>query len=162
TIRRRFDQERRANILAITIEVTVGIGQRTLGQFIPLLPDKTAGLEVLAHPALAIRVAVQVVPQQDDTSVVIHHILVGVNLLALQQAVAPGAYLEKGAAHAVSGTHIDEVVVDNGGGDRGRTAGTLEAPKETAVFSRDAGDALSRHLHVLPYAEEGGHDHGRV
>ena len=80
---RGFDQGKRALFVFLTkIKPTVGIKDGSLPQFFLLLPLGLAALQILASPAFAIGVTVDIAAQLDDSSMVIHHHLVGVELLA--------------------------------------------------------------------------------
>src|SRR5262249_17672258 len=62
-----------------TIEAAVRGGDRAFVELALLLPDRLARLEILAGPAFAVRVAVEVIAQFHDAAMMIHHDLVGID-----------------------------------------------------------------------------------
>src|SRR5438477_12517150 len=97
-----FDQNGRALVLTITVEMAVGVGQGAFAKPLFLLPNNAAGLELLADPPCAIRVAVEIFIHPDHSAVVIHHVLVRVNLLAPEGPVGIGGDLQECAPGSVA------------------------------------------------------------
>src|SRR6185295_5944872 len=108
-LRCRLDQHHSAlAAFAAKIKMAVGAGERPLSQFVPLLPDRRAGFEILADPAFAVRIAVEKVAHTNDTAMMIDHDFVRVNL----PGVEPRALFrdfEKIAADAIAGGHVNVV-----------------------------------------------------
>jgi len=139
-----------------TVETAVGVEERAFAQFALLLPPGFAGLEVLARPALAIGVTIEMLAHFDHAAMMVHHDLVGIHLRGRE--LASFGHFEKVAADAVAGGDIHVAVGVDGRGNHcgGALAGSL--PQHGAVLRRHAGDALGGKLHVLPHAAYLGDD----
>src|ERR1035441_9384238 len=147
---RSFNQDHRALVLRAQVEPAIGIEDRAFARR-GALPFGLAGLEILAGPALVIRMAIDKIVHLDDAAVLIAQHLVGIDLLGGELA-AGVADLEQGAADAVGGGDIDAVVAANRRGDDRRLALARRPPEQLAVRRRDARHAVGGQLDVLPHA----------
>src|SRR5882724_9802779 len=123
----------------------IGINQAAFAEFIAGLPFGLAGLEVLASPAFAVRVAVGKVADFDDAAVVVNHDFVGIDLTRGETAPARRDF-EEVAAGAITGGDVDQVVVINRGRDNRYLPPAWRAPEQLAIGSRETGDAAGSEL----------------
>src|SRR5438094_4893717 len=76
TFGRRFSEHDRAAVFLQTVQHPIRAAERSFAEGLFLAPDLLAGLEILAQPAHAVRVAVEIIAHQHDTAVMIFHLLV--------------------------------------------------------------------------------------
>src|SRR6266436_2074941 len=112
--------------------MAVGIDQRAFAEFFFVLPLGFAGLEILAGPAFAFGIAVEIIAHLDDAAMMVGHDFVRIDLLSGELAAA-GRDFEKVAAHAVAGTDIDEAVRINRRWDDCDVSFARRAPEQLAV-----------------------------
>src|SRR5208282_6346221 len=90
--------------LAAQIKMAVGASERAFAN--PFIaPNQVPGPELLANPALAIRVAVEVLTHPHHTAMMVDHVLVRIDLPGLERASGLGD-LEQNAADPVAGRDV--------------------------------------------------------
>src|ERR1017187_1419327 len=160
TVGRGFTQGHCALVLRAQVKPVIGINDRTFAQLI-VLPLGGARLEVLAGPALVIRMAIDKIADLDDPAVLVAQDLIGIDLFGGELPAGFGD-LEQITADAVAGADIDVAVAVNRRGDDCHLALARRAPEQLAVRRRNARHAVSGQLDVLPHAANLRHDERRV
>src|ERR1017187_179029 len=136
--------------LAAEIEMAVGASERAFA-YAFVAPNQPSGLEFLADPALAIRVAVEVLTHSHHAAVMVDHALIGINLPGLEGATGLGD-LEQIAADAVAGRDVHVVIMINRRRHRGGNSRAMCAPDHFAGGRLDSGYALPCELDVLTHS----------
>src|SRR5262249_39935406 len=120
---------------------------RALFELALLLPNRRASLEILAGPAFAVRIAVDVIAHFHDAAMMIHHNFVGIDLRGGERTSF--GHSKQVAARAVAGRDIDFALGINRRRNHGRLASAGCLPKNLTVFWRYPSDALVSKLDVL-------------
>src|ERR1019366_2090540 len=116
-------------------------------------PNQVSGFELLANPAFAIRVPVEVLTHSHHAAMMIDHVLVGVGLPGLERA-AGLRNLEQIAANAVAGRDVHVVIMINRGRHSGGDSRTMCAPEHFAGGRLYSGYALPSELDVLTHSAD--------
>src|SRR5262249_45199137 len=154
-LRRRLDEDHLAALLAVAIQLVLGAGQAALAELALLGPNNLARLEILANPALAIGIAVDVSLVEHHAAVVVDHVRVGVDFLGLEAVRAIARELDQVTAGAVAGGDVDVALMEDRRRDDGRAeVALLVAPQQLAVLGSDTHDSPGSQLDVLPRAAE--------
>src|SRR5258706_5925450 len=113
-----------------------------------VLPCRIATLQLLASPAFAFRVSIEVVVNANYSSVMVGYDFVGVNLLRRKLA-APLRDFEKIAANPVSGSDINLMIEIDRRRNHGSRTFPHSAPEQLAIGRRDTRDTLLGELDIL-------------
>ena len=149
TLGRRLDQRDFAGFLVEAVQHAVGVVDRALAEAL-VAPDLLAGHQILADPAVAVRMAVDVPVDPHHAAVmVLHHLVVLVDGLDRVPVVGD---LHQLAADAVArrGVHVAGVRDDRG--DHRDAAGELGTPEHLSRRRIDAEELLGHQLHDLRLA----------
>src|SRR5690606_33684455 len=79
--RARIDEDDAPVLLGEAVEHAVRAGDRSFAELVLLAPDDLARLEILAEPADAVRVPVEMLADANDAAMMVLHVLVEVDLL---------------------------------------------------------------------------------
>src|SRR6266581_4171087 len=153
--RRGFDEDNGPGFVFLAeIQAAVRISERAFAEFFFVLPFGLAGFEVLTGPAFAVGVAINEVADFNHATVMVNHDFIGgVNRGGVKCGTAAGDF-EKIAAGAIAGSDINETIGVNRSGNDRSVASPRDAPKNVAIGSRNADDALGRQLDVLANAAD--------
>src|SRR5690349_4949826 len=127
----------------------VPIGQATFAELLFVLPFGLPGYEILAGPAFAVRVSVNVIANKNCAAVMVHYDFVGIDFFRAEFAARAGD-LEEIITYAIARSDINKTVVVNRRRNDCHIAASWSAPEQFAIARLHTNDTAARQLDVLP------------